>query len=243
MSASGMLANQAAQEAVAQNLANASTTGFKHDVPRFQSFGDALINQMSNGKSQTIGSLGFGAGAPTLDTDFSDGALQKTGNPLDVALTGNAYLSVQTPQGVRYTRDGAMTRDAQGKLILVNGRLPVLGTDGKPIQISAMAKDITIDANGVIAADGKRAGQLQLVGLSRANAPQKVGDNLFNASNVNTLSAGSSVQQGFLEASNVNVVEEMVTMISVMRAYETSEKMLQMQDDALGKATTEVSKL
>jgi len=238
-----MIANQAAQDAIAQNLANASTTGYKQDIPQFQSFGDVLLGRINSQNGGSVGPLGNGANLKGLVTDFADGALQKTGNALDVALTGDAFLTVQTPHGVRLTRDGALTLNPQGQLVQANGNGLILGGNGQPIRIPARAKAITISERGQISADGKAVGRLGLAGVSRADQPVKVGDNLFAVRALRPASATASVRQGYLEGSNVSVVKEMVSMIGIMRAYETNQKMLQSEDDATGKAVNDVAKV
>jgi len=240
---SGMLASQAAQDTIAQNLANAGTTGYKEDVPRFQSFGDALASRLTPSGSSPVGGLGSGAGLKDETTNFADGGMEKSGNPLDVALSGDAALVVQTPQGVRLTRDGALTLDSRGTLVQSSGQAPVLGDTGRPIQIPAKTKDIAISARGEITADGVRVGRLRLAGLAPSDRPVKMGDNQFTVAALRPASATATVRQGFLEASNVNVVKEMVNMISIMRAYETNQKMLQSEDDATGKSINEVVKI
>lgn len=241
--AAGMLASQAAQDAIAQNLANAGTTGYKEDIPRFELFEQALTQRLSSSGSASVGGLGSGAGLKDETTNFADGGLQKSGNPLDVALTGDAALAVQTPQGIRLTRDGSLSLDARGTLVQLNGNAVVLGDNNQPIRIPAKARDIVISPRGDVSADGVRVGRLRLAGLSQADKPVKMGDNQFSVQTIRPASASATVRQGYLEASNVNVVKEMVQMISIMRAYETNQKMLQAEDDATGKATTEVSKL
>ena len=238
--AAGMLANQAAQDIIAQNLANAATTGYKEDIPRFESF---LAAPLSPGDRASIGTLGSGAGLKDETTDFADGSLQRSGNPLDVALTGDAALVVQTPQGLRLSRDGSLSMDAQGTLVQTNGSLPVLGDTNQTIRIPAKTKAIVISPRGEVTADGVQVGRLRLAGLAASDQPIKMGDNQFRVAALRPASASATVQQGFLEASNVNVVKEMVSMISIMRAYETNQKMMQAEDDATGKATNEVGKL
>ncbi len=238
--AAGMLASQAAQDTIAQNLANAATTGYKEDVPRFESFESALASS-SNGSS--IGVLGSGAGLKDVTTNFAAGGLQKSGNPLDIALTGDAALAVQTPQGIRLTRDGSLSLNTQGTLTLSDGQTPVLGADNRTIQIPAKTKEISISPRGDVAADGVRVGRLRLASLSTADGPKKVGDNEYAVQFLRPAPATATVHQGYLEASNVNVVKEMVSMISIMRAYETNQKMMQSEDDTTGKAVEEVSKL
>ena len=126
--AAGMLASQAAQDTIAQNLANAATTGYKEDIPRFESF-EAVLASRSGGSA--IGALGSGAGLKDVTTNFAEGGLQKSGNALDVALTGDAALVVQTPQGIRLTRDGSLSLNAQGTLTLADGQTPVLGANNR----------------------------------------------------------------------------------------------------------------
>ena len=235
-----MLANQTAEDAIAQNLANAATTGYKQDIPQFQSFADTLMQRTGGG---TVGSIGRGAALQALATDFESGAMQKTGNPLDVALTGDACLSVQTTQGVRLSRDGALTRSPQGLLSQVSGGGLVLGQNGKPIRIPASAGTITISPNGLLSADGTAMGQIRLSGVSGKSGATKTGDNQFTEASAQAASKGSGVRQGFLESSNVSVVKEMVAMISCMRAYETNQKMVQAQDDLTNKAVNDVAKL
>lgn len=237
-----MLANQTAEDAIAQNLANASTTGYKQDIPQFQSFADTLISRAGGGGG-AVGSIGRGAALQALATDFEGGAMEKTGNPLDVALTGDACLSVQTPQGVRLSRDGALTRNPQGLLAQVSGGGVVLGSTGKPIRIPDEAGSITINANGILSVDGAAIGRIRLSSVSSASGAVKTGDNQFTEIASVPASAGSGLRQGYLESSNVSVVKEMVAMISCMRAYETNQKMVQAQDDLTNKAVNDVGKL
>ena len=241
--ATGMLANQAAQDAIAQNLANANTTGYKQDIPRFQSFNETLMQRMSGSGSAAVGGLGHGVSLHDVVTDFSDGSQQMTGNPLDIALTGDAALVIQTSNGIRESRDGALTLDPSGALVQANGSGAILGDNGQPIRVPAKAKNITISPQGEIDADGKRVGRLRLVGLSRTSGAVKMGDNQFIESALRPASPAASVKQGYLEMSNVSVVKEMVAMIAIQRAYETDQKMVQAEDDATGKAVTEVAKV
>ena len=198
---------------------------------------------MNNSGSTQIGSLGSGGGVQAVATDFSTGAMQQTGNALDVALTGDAYLTVQTPSGIYYTRDGALTRNAQGQLTQASGGALVLDPGNRPITIPGKAKSIVIDKAGEIFADGVPVGALNLVAVNKTTKAVKIGSNLFQETTVRPASLGSTVQQGFLEASNVNVVKEMVNMIATMRAYETNEKILQAEDNATNKAVNDVAKV
>ncbi len=241
--ASGMLADEAAQDVIAQNLANVNTTGYKRDMTQYESFPQALLRSTAQGAGPAVGALGSGVAVRGIATDFAPGAFQQTGNPLDVAVTGDAYLAVQTPQGVRYTRDGGLTRDAQDTLVQASGGGAVLDTSGRTLTIPANAKDITITPQGVVEADGVNVGQLQLSRASTATGAVKIGGNLFQITGAVPAGPGATVRQGYLETSNVNTVQEMVAMIAVQRAYETDEKMVKSEDDATNKAVTDVAKL
>lgn len=239
--AAGMLANQAAQDAIAQNLANANTTGYKEDVPRFESFLSEPVSRLSPADRLSIGTIGSGAGLKDETTNFSEGGLQQSGNPLDVALTGDAALVIQSPQGPRLSRDGSLTLDAQGTLIQSATGQAVLGDGNQPLSLPARAKNIVISPQGDLTADGVKIGRIQMASLSPAVSPVKMGDNQYSVSRLQPASA--TIRQGYLESSNVSIVKEMVSMISIMRAYETNQKMLQAEDDTTGKATNEVGKV
>ena len=241
--AAGMLANQAAQDTIAQNLANANTTGYKEDVPRFESFLSEPVSRLSPADRLSIGTIGSGAGLKDQTTNFSEGGLQQSGNPLDVALTGDAALVIQSPQGPRLSRDGSLTLNAQGTLIQSATGQPVLDSGNQTLSIPAKTKSIVISPLGDLTADGVKIGRIQMASLSAAVNPVKMGDNQYSVSRLQPASATATIRQGYLESSNVSIVKEMVSMISIMRAYETNQKMLQAEDDTTGKATNEVGKV
>ncbi len=241
--AAGMQANQAAQDTIAQNLANANTTGYKEDIPRFESFLSQSVASLSPADRASLGTIGSGAGLKDETTNFAEGGLQQSGNPLDVALTGDAALVIQTPSGPRLSRDGSLSLDAQGTLIQTNTGQPVLSGGNQTLSIPAKTKSIVISPQGDLTADGVKIGRIQMADLSAAVSPVKVGDNQYTVSSIQPASPIATIKQGYLESSNVSIVKEMVSMISIMRAYETNQKMLQAEDDTTGKATNEVSKV
>ena len=132
IAASGMLAEMARQDQLANDLANASTPGYKADRVSQRSFGDLMLSNSSDGS--TVGPLGQGAAIDKQQTDLRPQALRDTGQPLDLAVTGDGYFGVQTKQGVRYTRNGAFTADAKGNLVDQMGN-QVLGVGGKPVAV------------------------------------------------------------------------------------------------------------
>ena len=139
--AAGMIANQAAQDTIAQNLANANTTGYKEDVPRFESFLSEPVNRLSDADRVSIGTIGSGAGLKDTSTNFAEGGLQQSGNPLDVALTGDAALVIQSPQGLRLSRDGSLSLDAQGTLIQTSTGQPGFRRGRSPARFPGAYED------------------------------------------------------------------------------------------------------
>jgi flagellar basal-body rod protein FlgF len=242
-----MLAEDAAQQVIAQNLANANTTGYKEDIPRFQSFEENLV-ACSDESGTPLGPLGSGSNMMGTFTDLSDGPLQQTGNNLDIAMRGDAYFSVQTNQGVMYSRDGSLTLSNDGILVQASSGLPVLDTRGRTITTSTKSHQINIDSSGNVMVDGTNEGQIGIYTITPDDNPQKMGDNLLSTSDTPAAldpseAALPPIVSGYLEGSNVNIVREMVTMIACTRAYEANAKTLQAHDAIQEKAVSEVGKV
>ena len=261
-SASGMMAEQVRQDSIANNLANVSTTGFKKDETVFKAFPSHLLNRIHDrmdekanaipgaglafGQATQLGLLGQGNSLDATVTNFTDGSVQRTDRPLDVALQGNALFTVERADGsTAYTRAGNFSLNAEKQLVTQGGDL-VIGTSGQPIVLDG--SQIVIDAAGQVLLDGKEAGQFQLATYD-AERMQKLGDNLYTRTPDALEGVGEEnpvqahMQQGFLEQANVNVVTEMVRMISVMRSYEANQKTIQMQDSTLNKVINEVGRV
>ncbi|MCS7272963.1 MAG: flagellar basal-body rod protein FlgF [Fimbriimonadales bacterium] len=235
VAAEGMAARQKAQDAIANNLANLNTTGFKADRPVFTAVYERALYRVQGGRSAPIGSLSAGAVVRELYTDLRPGAITTTGNPLDLAIDGAGFFAVQTPQGVRYTRNGAFQLNAQGILVNREG-YAVLSTEGRPIQVPRNAT-VQIGENGTVLADGKPLAQLQIV----EGRLTKDADGYF----VGTAQPLTSprVVVGALEASNVNLIRELVSMIEVIRAYETHQRVIHAHDETLSRAINELARL
>ena len=221
-----MLAELVRQDQLANDLANASTPGYKADRAAQASFGELLLENSASG--QSIGPLGLGVQIAEVKTDLTQGPMKQTGEPLDVALAGPGFLAVQTAQGTRYTRDGQLTVDAKGRLALATGE-PVLDAQGKPIPVDGHSADLTIGGDGTVSAAGKTLGRLAIVSLA---TPLKIGDNLFTGTPGAT-PAGTTVQQGALEGSGTNPARVMVDMIVSLRAYESSQRVIRAIDETL----------
>ncbi|WP_094603931.1 Flagellar basal-body rod protein FlgG [Sporomusa silvacetica DSM 10669] len=238
--ASGMLAETTRADTIANNLANGNTAGYKKDVAISKDFASVLIQRINDGpEAPVIGGLGVGTVIDEIATIQSTGAMRYSGNPLDFAIDGKGFFAVQTAAGIRYTRNGAFTRNGRGRLVTADGQ-EVLGQNG-PITLPDGGQ-VTVDSTGNVSVEGATVGQLRVVEFDNERELIKEGANLFQAPN-NGRQATGKVSQGFLEQSNVNVISEMVNLISGYRAYELNAKTVQTHDQLLDKAVNEVGKI
>jgi flagellar basal-body rod protein FlgG len=248
ISKTGMEAQQLQLDTISNNLANVATNGYKRSHAVFEDLMYQNLRQAgaaSSDSTQLPTGLQVGLGVRPVATarDNSQGSLQQTSNNLDLAINGNGFLQVQMPDGsTAYTRDGSLKLDAQGQLVTNSGYLIEPG-----ITIPQGAQSITIANDGTVsvktAADtvAKSVGQLQLATFANVGGLEPKGQNLYVESTAsgtpNTGAPGSNglgtLQQGFVETSNVNVVEELVSMISTQRAYELNSKAIQTSDQML----------
>jgi flagellar basal-body rod protein FlgG len=231
-----MLADQIRQDVIANNLANATTAGFKGDVAVGEAFPAMLVNQLQTGAD--VGTLGLGAHISQVTTNDKQGALRQTGNTYDLAVAGSGWFSVQSATGTAYTRNGTFTLDARGQLVTSDAQ-PVLDDGGRPITIGAGKASIAPD--GRVSVDGRQIAKLALTSLDPKRL-HKLGDNLYTGTVQKGVDPGR-VEQGFLEGSNVNSVKEMVDLISTMRSFEASQKAVQAQDETIGKAVNDVGRI
>ena len=237
IAASGMLSDMVRQDAIASNLANVSTTGYKRDQVTNETFSEMFLSNLRN--NDQVGSLSLGTRVSGVVTDFAQGSLRPTEEAMDVALSGDGFFVVQTPAGYAYTRSGQFTRDAQGFMTTQDGNY-VLGTTNQPIFIGQ--GDPSISQTGEIVVQGQPVGRLNVVTLDMDTA-QKAGAKLWVGTPTGAWPQGTGVRQGYLEASATNSVEEMVRMIETMRSYESNQRVLQSLDQTLGKAVNEVGSL
>lgn len=218
---SGAVAQQRSLDIVANNVANANTTGFRADRAVFE---ERLAQAGVDGPAPEV--LRF-VDVTEIATDQTAGALQQTGGALDLALEGDGWFAVQTPNGERYTRAGSFVTNADGLLTTHNG-YPVLnqheGTDPPPtIQIPRDAHDIRVTPDGQIYADENRVGQLRVVRFDQP--PEKEGLTLYTGQGAEPSDA--AVRQGFLEMANVNAVAGMNELITVTRSFEAFQKLIE----------------
>ncbi len=214
---------------ITNNLTNAQTPGFKRDIPLFRPL---IEHSMGSSRNSLISET---------RTLFQQGDLHQTGNALDLAIEGEGFFKVQTPNGLRYTRAGNFKLNEKGVLIHANG-FPVMGKAG---EIVLRGKAITIRKDGTVEADGGKVDQIAVVVFADPGVLKKEGQNLFRAegSQEGKAGGGGQVLQGTLEASNVNPIEEMVKLIDSLRTYESCLKMIQCHDEMDSKAANEVGRV
>ena len=246
--ASGMLAQMSRTDVISSNLANVNTTAFKKDTVIFQALEEMRIRRVDDpilaGPRMTIdprpyiGNLGSGVDVGQIYTQFEQGPIKDTSNPLDLALQGTGFFTVIIPDGIRYTRDGSFSRSSNGYLVTREGHM-VMGQNG-PILLPENAT-IKINEDGEIFSDGQRLDQLMLVSFADLQQLVKVGDNLYS-SDQEPQQAQPRVIQGALETANANAVTEMVNLIEAFRAYEASQKLVVTHDNLLDKAVNEIAR-
>jgi len=237
IAASGMLAAQIRQDVIANNLANATNPGFKGEVLSQVAFGDMLLSNTLTGEK--IGPLSTCTLVTEIKPNLTNNGFRWTQNTLDLAIGGNGFFAVQTPNGVRYTRNGAFTTDAQGFLTTAQGDR-VLGKNGQPLNLSGGEK-VSIARNGDVHVGNRLVGTVGVIAL-QPNSLRKEGDNYLTGT-VDPTGKVGMVAQGALESSNVNTVKEMVSLIENMREFEADQKMIRAIDDTLGGAVNQVGRV
>lgn len=254
--ASGMLVDQRRLEVVSNNLANASTVGFKRDSSITQSFDDFLVVRLNDRdpirkqgpQAPNVGTLSFGSLVAFTATRLTTGNMRMTGNPLDVAIAGDGFFTVETPRGVRYTRNGNFQQAADGTLVTQEGH-PVM-VNGQAVRGEPGTLSITRD--GVVKAGDQEIGPLTMATSASLGAIRKEGDGFWvpvEAGEPTALVTPFEAtglyefRVGYLESSNVESVTEMVEMMTTMRSYEANQKAVQAQDETLQKLVTEVGRI
>jgi flagellar basal-body rod protein FlgG len=246
----GMRAQQKSVDNIANNLANVGTTGFKRSKIAFQdlfyediavSKSGASANQMSNDSPRL--QIGHGSQAVSTIRNFMQGSISETGNPLNLAISGDGFFRVEMPDGsIGYTRDGNFSRNSSGMLVNNSG-LPL----ADQIEVPMEAKAVQISQDGTVTAlmggDNREVelGQIQLARFSNPAGLDAEGGNVFRETKASGMpfvdhpgaEGFGNVRQGYLESSNVEVVSEMVNLIEAQRAYETNSKMVQAAEDMM----------
>lgn len=214
------------QDVQAHNLANQNSTGFKADRVRHELFGRILQGQEVLAP-RAVASL-----------DTAQGPLARTDNPLDLALQGGGWFSVETPNGVRYTRNGSFAWDPQGRLVDAQGNA-VQGASGAVRLDPEASGEITVERDGTVRAGSVDLGRIKITHFA-PGAPLLRIDGGFAAPEAQPIAGQSEVWQGYLESSTVNPVAGMVEMMGTLRLFESNQKAFRVQDDALGRAIQEL---
>ena len=221
IAASGMLAEQLRQDQIANDLANASTSGYKSERTTQKTFGELLLTNSVTGAA--VGTQTTGVQVTNTVTDWTPQPLKDTGEAMDFAINGDGFFAVQTDAGVRYTRNGEFAADEDGNLVTAAGD-PVLGRNNQPVKIGADGKVDPRALNVVLLTNPEKAGNNLITGTPGAVAGQTAG----------------AVRSGALEASGADPTQSMVDMIESMRAYQAGQKVIQTIDETLGKAASAV---
>jgi len=234
--AAGMLPRMNQQETVGNNLANVNTTGFKSDKRYFRT---ALDNMLLQGGPE---------GSPLqlteeqfpIITDFSQGSLSETRNPLDLAINGDGFFAIETGESVSYTRNGNFAINVDNELVNSRG-FRVLGESG-PLRITG--KQVLIRENGEIIADGQVVGAVKIVDFEKPYDLRRNGYGYFVPveGGEGQPAEKLNIKQGFLENSNVDAISEMIQMIELNRNYESCQKAIQAQDETLRLAVNDLAR-
>jgi len=225
------------QDQIANNLANIQTTGYKQSGTFLKSYEKYLSNDQkqpfANAEIKTDQTY----------TDYSPGTMQKTDNPLDLYIQGNGFLTMMTSSGIRYSRNGNLSIDSDGFIVSGDGA-KVMGTEGY-IKIDKR-QSVQFSEDGEVLQQGTSLGKLRIADFNKPYQLLREGNGYLRPSSIEGAVGGASnysIKSGYLEASNVNVVQNMVNMISTYRNYEADQKAVNAQDETLEKAVDQVGKV
>lgn len=236
---SGNLAAMRRLDVISNNLANVNTPGFKKDKMAFEGLLAGATNPPAVPQGSTADPI---LQKENMYIDYSSGPVSQTGNTLDLALDGDGFFAVATPEGTAYTRQGNFRLSADGTLVTSDG-YPVQGQGGGAIHIQG--NRIEIDAKGVITVDGAPAGTISLVDFDKPYNLTKTGSTLFVPADQQAprQSGTTQIRQGQLEGSNVESISEMVQMIETNRYFEACSKVIKGYDDIAAKAANELGRI
>jgi flagellar basal-body rod protein FlgG len=225
------------------NLANVNTNGFKKSEGITRSFSEMILNRIESGEAdQEVGGLSNGAYMEQSFKDMSQGTFQRTDNALDFAVEGEGFFVIESEAGERYSRDGNFTINSDSELVTQSGK-HVLDTEGERIQLIP-DQDFRVSADGQITFNnGLQGAQIDLVNFEDESELLQEGDNLYAAQpGAALVESEAGIAQGYLEGSNVKIVEEMAKMIKTTRHYESNQKVISSIDETLNKVINEVGR-
>lgn len=246
----GMINEQHRMDVLTNNLANASTVGYKKEGATSQAFDEVLAVKIKDttdpGKVKSLGNISLGVKIGENYTDYSQGSLRETNNSYDMAIAGDGFFAVEFKSkagqtSTKYTRDGSFTLNKDGYLVTQDGDY-VLGKNGR-IKLDTINPSV-IDKKGNIFQNNKLVATLDITDFEDYNYLEKYGENYYQpVEGAKEKNGEYQVIAGYLEMSNIKVVSEMVEMISVSRAYETNQKLIQTYDSTLEIAANQIGKI
>ncbi len=225
---------------VSNNMANMNTSGFKQDEAIFTSYIVETKEAEGFGKLPVFFSQDFG-----IFKDFQEGMFQETGNQLDVAIQGDGFFAIETPQGERYTRKGQFSLDYEGKIVTKEGDV-LLSANSEPFFIAPGEKEITISETGDVATENGIIGRLKVVAFADNQKLKKIGNTMFENVEGNTMNVGVNdvrIKQRMVEKSNVQPIVEMSKMIKLQRSYEYVQQMIDEEHERLSNTISTYAQL
>ncbi|MDL2301211.1 flagellar hook-basal body protein [Lachnospiraceae bacterium OttesenSCG-928-D06] len=248
----GMINEQKRMDTMTNNLANSTTVGFKKEGTTSEAFRDILAYKIKDNSIGLSNIQGVGVNNPGVKlgenyTDYTQGSFQITENTYDLALGGEGFFAIEFTNkagetSTKYTRAGAFTLDVEGYLRTKDGDY-VLDTQNKHIKIDPNQPAV-IGGTGIVSQGGKNIAQIQVVDFEDYNYLEKYGETYFQPiEGAKLTGSNASINSGYLEASNVQIVSEMVDLIAITRQYEANQKLIQTYDESLGIAVTQVGKV
>lgn len=235
---SGNIAAMKRMDIISNNLANVNTPGFKKDKMLFESMLAGTVNPPAVPQGSTADPI---LQKENVYIDYAAGPIAQSGNPLDLAIDGDGFFVIQTPEGRAYTRQGNFRLGADGTLVTSEG-YPVMGQNGP---INVQGGTVEIDATGVVTVDGSPSGTISVVDFPRPYKLTKTSGARFIPEDPQAVPqpAIAGISQGHLEGSNVETISEMVQMIETSRYFDACQRVIKGFDDMVGKAVNEMGRL
>lgn len=247
----GMAAEQNRLDVISNNLANSATIGYKRESIVNQSFADELTIKIRDGSeaylNRAIGTMSLGTKTGEVYTHFTQGSLRETSAPYDLAIQGNGFFQVRMTNKngedtIRYTRNGNFKMTQDGYIVDTEGNH--LQSDSGDLVVPTNVADIKIDQMGYVSADGMVIDHISLFDITDRDYLEKYNDCYYTAlDGADIVTSDGTIEQGYTEQSNVNVISEMVHMIAITRAYEAGQKMIQTEDDLMRQMATDVGRV
>lgn len=248
----GMLNEQRRLDIISNNMANSDTVAYKKQGVVSQSYAEVMaikIRDLSEASTnRSVGKVSLGVKIGEVYTDYTQGALKTTDNTYDFAINGNGFFGINFidkngTEHTYYTRDGIFTLDNEGYLVTDDGNY-VLSSDNQKIQIDTNAGEVSVTETGEIYQNSELISNLGLFDFEDYNYLERYGENMYNAVDGATMKTSSAtILQGFTEASNINTVSEMVDLINITRAYESSQKVITTIDSTLEKVVNDIARV